>query len=389
MDFDKVKELMDNKSYSQLRSVLETAQPVDVAEYIDILEEKQALLVFRLLPKEIAADVFSYLSSERQLEISDLVNEKELADIISDLYFDDKVDFLEEMPAYVVKKILKNTTDVERKMINQFLMYPDFSAGSLMTIEYIDLKKEMLIGEALDRIRRTAPDKETIYTCYVIDAARHLQGIISLKDIVLAPVEKKVGDIMKRDPIFVRTHDDQEYTADIFKKYDLLALPVVDNEQRLVGIITIDDIVDVIEKETTEDFYKMAAVQHTDEEYISASIFTLAKKRILWLLILMISAIFTGYILRHHEHTLAQMIALVAFIPMLMDTGGNAGAQASTLVIRSLVLNEITTKDFIKVVWKEIRVSFLVGIGLGALNFLRIFFFESSGFGIALVVAIT
>ena len=298
MDFSRFNELMTEKNYSTLKKEFKNAQPADIAEFLDNLEEKQALLAFRLLPKEIAADVFSYLSVERQAELSDLINEKELSDILADLYFDDKMDLLEEMPANVVKKILKNTSDVERKLINQFLMYPENSAGSLMTIEFVDLKKEMRVDEALNKIRKTSPDKETIYTCYVMDAQRHLEGTISLKDLVLASVDTKVGDIMQTEPLYVKTHDDQEYIADIFKKYDLLAVPAVDNEKRLVGIISIDDIVDVIEEETTEDFYKMAAVEPTDEEYINAGIFKLARKRILWLLVLMVGATLTQFIIK-------------------------------------------------------------------------------------------
>jgi magnesium transporter len=389
MDFEEINQLMTDKKYSILKKKLNDAQPADIAEFLDKLDEKQALLLFRLLPKGMAADVFSHLSVERQAEISDLVNEKELADILSDLYFDDKVDLLEEMPANVVKKILKNTSDVERKLINHFLMYPDNSAGSLMTIEFVDLKKEMLIGQALERVRKTSPDRETIYTCYVTDAHRHLEGIISLKDLVLSSDDIKVSDVMDTGPIFVNTHDDQEDIAEIFKKYDFLAVPVVDNEQRLVGIITIDDIVDVIEEETTEDIYKMAAIQPTDEGYINVGILMLARKRILWLLILMVSATITGYILESFESALQVEVALTFFIPMLMNTGGNAGAQASTIVIRSIVLGEVAFNDIFKVIWKEIRISTLVGITLAAFNFVRLYFIEHYEFSIALTVALT
>lgn len=389
MDFILLNQLISEKSYSLLKSELKNALPADIADFLDSTDEKQALLVFRLLPKEIAAEVFAYLSVERQANLSELVNENELSDIISELYFDDKIDLLEEMPANVVKKILKNTSDVERKMINQFLMYPDYSAGSLMTIEFVDLKKEMLVSEALESIRKTGPDKETIYTCYIMDAGRHLEGTLSLKELVLSPVDKKIEDIMYIDPIFVNTHDDQEFIADIFKKYDLLAVPVVDNEQRLVGIITIDDIVDVIEEETTEDIYRMAAIQPTDEEYINAGIFKLASKRIMWLLILMISATFTGHIVRSFEDTLKAVVVLTAFIPMLMDTGGNAGSQSSTIVIRSLVLGEVSYKDIFKVIWKEIRISLLVGIALASVNFLRIYLLERYSLAIAATVSLT
>jgi magnesium transporter len=389
MNFERFDQLMLEKKYTLLKEELLNVLPADIADFISRLDEKQALIVFRLLPKGIAAAVFSYLTKEMQAMISYLVNEKELASIMADLYFDDKVDLVEEMPANVVKKILKNTSEVERKLINQFLMYPDFSAGSLMTIEFVDLKKEMLVKEALERIRKTAPDKETIYTCYVTDATRHLEGTISLKDLVLANVDKKVGDIMQKDPLFVNTHDDQEYTADLFKKYDLLAIPVVDNEQRLVGIITFDDIIDVIEEENTEDFYRMAAVQPTDEGYINASTFQLARKRILWLSILMISATLTGLIIRKFENALQSVVVLAAFIPMLMDTGGNAGSQTSTMVIRSIVLGEIEFKDMAKIVWKELRVSLLVGSTLSALNFIRLYFLERHSISISITVSFT
>ncbi len=389
MNYEKINLLMTEKKYTLLKTELANTQPVDIAEFLNGLDEKQALIVFRLLHKEIAADVFAYLSTELQAGLSQLVNEKELSDILADLYFDDKVDLLEEMPANVVKRILQNTSEVERKLINQFLMYPENSAGSIMTIEFVSLKKEMLVEEAIEKIRRTAPNKETIYTCYAIDAKRHLEGTVSLKDMVLSSPDKIIKDIMVKEPIFVNTHDDQEEIAGIFKRYDLLALPVVDHEQRLVGIITIDDIVDVIEEETTEDIYKMAAVQPTSEEYINAGVFSLARKRIVWLLVLMVSATFTGLIIRSFESALQSVVVLAAFIPMLMDTGGNAGSQASILVIRSIVLGEVEFKDIAKVVWKEIRISFIVGITLAVFNFLRIYFLERYPFAIALTVSFT
>lgn len=389
MDFISLNELLDQKNFSALKQEIIKYPVPDIAEFIDSLDEKRALIIFRLLPKEMAADAFSYLSLERQTQISSIVNEEELSNILSDLYFDDKIDFIEEMPANLVKRILKNTSYVERKLINQFLNYPDSSAGSLMTIEYVDLKKELSVKDALGYIRRTAPDKETIYTCYVIDKARHLEGTISLKDLVLADEEKAIADIMHQDVLFAYTHDDQEDVANLFKKYDLLALPVVDNEQRLVGIITIDDIVDVIEEEATEDILKMAAVRPTEEEYIQAGTFKLARKRIIWLMVLMISATLTGYIIRGFSDTLESIVILAAYIPMLMDTGGNAGSQASTLVIRSLVLGEVTFKDTFKVILKELRVSILVGSALALFNFFRILYLDSAGFEIALTVAVT
>ena len=389
MNFDIIYALLQEKKYQQIRDFFKTAQVADIAEFLDELDPKTALLLFRLLPKEIAADVFSYLSPDQQSEISMLVNERELTVILDDLYFDDKIDFLEEMPANVVKRILKNASETERRLINQFLNYPENSAGSLMTIELVDLKKEMMVPDALNRIRSTAPDKETIYTCYAIDAQRHLEGTVSLKDLVLAGQDKRVADIMQKDPICVHTHEDQEDIADLFKKYDLLSVPVVDQESRLVGIITIDDVVDVIERENTEDFHRMAALQPSTEDYLSAGIFSLARKRIAWLMILMVSATFTGYIIEHYEIALQSAVALAIFIPMLMDTGGNAGAQASTLVIRSIALGEVAIEDIFRVIWKEIRVSVLVGTVMAVINFLRILYINQMEVGIALTVSIT
>ena len=389
LELERVKELLYEKKFISLKEELKNVQSADVAEIIDELKAKDAIIVFRLLPKEVAADVFSRISTERQMEISMMVNEKELTEILDELYFDDKIDFLEEMPANVVKRILRNTSEAERKLINQFLNYPENSAGSLMTIEFIDLKKEMSVGEALDKIRRIGMDKETIYTCYAIDAERKLEGIVSLKDLVLSPADKKIKDIMETDFIYVDTYDDQEEVADIFKKYDLLSIPVVDQENRLVGIITIDDIVDVIEEENTEDFQRMAAMNPSNEEYLSASVLSLARKRITWLLFLMISATFTGYIIRYFEDALQSAVALVSFIPMLMDTGGNAGSQSSTLVIRGIALGEIEFRDILKIIWKEFRISILVGIVLALINFLRIYYFEGYSILISLVVSVT
>lgn len=389
MDFLKLNTILEEKNFSVLKQELAKHPIQDLAEFIDSLDEKQAITVFRLLPKELAADTFSFLSSEKQTHISSIVNEEELSSILDDLNFDDKIDFIEEMPAYLVKRILKNTSDVERKLINQFLNYPDSSAGSLMTIEYINLKKELSVKNALNYIRKTATDKEIIYTSYVIDNERHLEGIVSLKDLVLANENTKVADLMREDIHFAYTHDDQEGVANLFKKYDLLALPVVDNEKRLVGVITVDDIVDVIEEEATEDILKMAAIHPTDEEYIQAGTLKLARKRILWLLVLMVSATLTGYIIRGFSDTLESIVILAAYIPMLMDTGGNAGTQSSTLVIRSLILGEVTLKDTFKVIWKELRISILVGGVLAFINFLRILYFDAVGFEIALTVSVT
>lgn len=389
MELGRIRELLREKKLVDLKEELKNFQSADVAEIIDELKAKEAIIVFRLLPKDVAADVFSRISTDRQMEISMMVNEAELIEILDELYFDDKIDFLEEMPANVVKRILRNSSEAERRLINQFLNYPENSAGSLMTIEFVDLKKEMTVAEALEKIRRIGMDKETIYTCYAIDSERKLEGIVSLKDLVLSSADKKIKDIMETDFIYVDTYDDQEDVADIFKKYDLLSVPVVDQEKRLVGIITIDDIVDVIEQENTEDFHRMAAVNPSDQEYLNTGVFDLARKRITWLLFLMISATFTGYIIRYFEDALQSVVALVAFIPMLMDTGGNAGSQSATLVIRGIALGEIEFKDILKIMWKEFRISILVGLVLALINFLRIYYLEGYTIQIALIVAVT
>lgn len=389
MAIDDIKQLLSEKRYGELKEKIKDMQIQDIAEIVDELDTKNAIILFRLLPKEIAADVFSYLSSERQGEISMMIDENELNEIVNDLFFDDKIDFLEEMPANVVKRILRNTSEAERKLINQFLQYPEYSAGSLMTIEFVDLKKEMTVAEALDKIRRVGRDREIIYTCYVTDSRRKLEGIVSLKDLVLASPETKVEDIMKKDVIYVDTYDDQEEVAEVFKKYDLLAVPVVDQEKRLVGIITIDDIVDVIEEETTEDIQRMAAIQPTEEEYLDATPFMIARKRLLWLLILMISATVSGYIIRKYEVALEAVVTLAAFIPMLMDTAGNAGSQSSTTVIRSLVLGELEFRDIFKVIWKEMQIGILAGVALALINFLRVYFIEGYSFSIAITISLT
>ena len=389
MAFEDIKELLAAKRYVELKERIKELQIPDIAEFIDELDTKNAIIAFRLLPKEIAADVFSYLSSERQGEISTLVDEKELIEIMNDLFFDDKIDFLEEMPANVVKRILRNVSEAERNLINHFLKYPDNSAGSLMTIEFVDLKKEMTVRDALEKIRRIGRDREIVYTCYVTDAWRRLEGIVSLKELVLASPDVKVEDIMTTDVIYVNTYDDQEDIADIFKKYGFLAMPVVDQEKRLVGIITIDDIVDVIEQENTEDFQRIAAIQPSEIEYLEANPVMLARKRIVWLMILMISATISGYIIRRYQVDIEAVVALTAFIPMLMDTGGNAGSQSSVTVIRSLALGELKFTDILKVIRKELLVSILVGLGLTCVNFIRIFYLEGYDLSITLTISLT
>ncbi|MEW9121244.1 MAG: magnesium transporter [Thermotaleaceae bacterium] len=381
--------LIQEKKLNDVRSMVKDWNVVDIAELLEEVDRNHAIILFRLLPKDRAVEVFAYLSNEQQLAIIDGITDREIKHIMDELYFDDMIDFLEEMPASIVKKILKSAKEEERILINQFLNYPENSAGSLMTIEYVGLKKEMTLKEALADIKRIALDKETVYTCYVTDANRKLEGIISLRKLVTNDETKTVEEMMSTDVIYVHTHDDQETIAHLFKKYDLMAIPVVDKEDRLTGIITIDDIMDVIEKENTEDFHKMAAMEPFEEEYLETSVLSLAKHRITWLLVLMISATFTGNIIRRFEDVLASVVVLAAYIPMLMDTGGNAGSQSSTLVIRGMALGDIQLGDSLKVLWKELRVSTLVGVALAAVNFLRIYYIDKVGFEVSITVCVT
>lgn len=378
--------LIEQGKFSEVRNEIVKINVVDIAQILEELKVEKMLIVFRLLPKEIAAEVFSYVSSEQRQQIIEVSTDKEIKNIIDELFLDDTIDILEEMPSNIVKKILKNTNQNMREIINQFLNYPENSAGSIMTIEYVDLKKEMTIGEALEHIKRTAVDKETINTCYVIDNNRRLEGIVSLRKLILNDKDIVIKDIMKTNIISIQTTMDQEEIASLFKKYDLLAMPVVDNENRLVGIITIDDIVDIIEQENTEDFQKMAAMQPSDEEYLKTNVFTLAKHRVIWLMVLMISATFTGNIIKKFEDVLQSVVILAAFIPMLMDTGGNAGSQSATLIIRGLALEEIKLKDILKVLWKELQVGIIVGLTLVVVNFIRIYYFEKTDINITITV---
>ena len=382
-------ELIERGKFFDARNEIIKMNVVDIAQLLEQLDEDNALMVFRLLPKDIAAEVFSYMSYEEQQFIIESITDREIKFIIDELFLDDTIGLIEEMPANVVKKILKNANENTRKHINLLLKYPENSAGSIMTIEFVDLKKEMTVKEALERIRKTGVDKETIDVCYVIDNNRKLEGIVPLRKLILSDENIKVSDIMDSNVISVNTHVDQEKIAALFKKYDLVAMPVVDNENRLVGIITIDDIVDVIEKENTEDFHKMAAIVPYEDEYLKTGVLRLAKNRILWLLILMISAMFTGRIILKYEALLQSCIALTAFIPMLMDTGGNAGSQAATLIIRGLALGEIQINDTLKIVWKEFRVAIIVGLVLSAVNFLRIYFLENADALVALTVSLS
>jgi magnesium transporter len=349
----------------------------DVAEFLETLEKSDLLKLFRLLPKEMGAEVFALFSPEAQLQIVQSITDKEIMFIIDELFLDDTIDFIEEMPSNVVKRVLKNTSPQTRKLINRFLNYPEDSAGSLMTVEYVSLEKSMTTGTALGQIRKTGVDKETINTCYVSSVSRVLEGAVSIRNIILADPNTKVADIMESNVISCQTTDDREHVAELFKKYDLSALPVVDTENRIVGIITVDDIIEVIEQEATEDIQKMAGTTPNDEEYLKTGIFTLAMHRIVWLLILMVSATVTSHIMAGYEQMLASSTVLMYFVPMLMGTGGNAGSQAATLIIRGLAVGEIHRTDFWRVWLKECSVGLITGVILGAVNYLKIFIFDN------------
>ena len=370
--------LIHNRQFQAARDALEDLNPVDLAEEFEELNTFELTKVFRMLTKNMAADVFAYFSRDLQMRIIEMITDRELGEIIDELFLDDTVDLIEEMPANVVKRLLKNTDNQTRSMINQFLQYPDDSAGSIMTIEFVDLRKNMTVAQAFDHIRKTGVDKETVYTCYVIDQERKLQGVVSAHKLMVSDPDELIENIMEVQFVSVHTRDDQEEVARLFDHYDLISLPVADAEERLVGMITVDDIVDVIQEENTEDFEKMAALLPSDEPYLDTSSIILARRRIPWLLFLMISAIFTGAIITLFEDSLAVMPALVAFIPMLMDTGGNCGSQAATLIIRGLALGQVSVRDVARVVWKELRVSVLVGAVLSVFNIVRIYIMNGS-----------
>lgn len=380
---------LKDKKFRDLRTLLEEINPIDIAEVFDELEAEECVILFRLLKKDKAAEVFSYASSARQKDIVGAIHESLLNYIIDELYFDDKIDFLEEMPANFVKQVIAAASQEERGLINQFLNFKENSAGSLMTIEYVHLGREMTVREALDKIKSVGMEKETVYTCYVLDRARRLEGIVSLRKLVLSEDDVMIADIMTESVVHCETGDDQEDVADLFKKYGFMALPVVDAENRMIGIITIDDIVDVIEQENTEDFQKMAAIAPSDDEYMDTGAVTLARRRMPWLMILMISAIFTGSIISHYEELLGTMVTLAAFIPLLMDTGGNAGSQSSTLIIRGIALGEIERRDWPRILWKEFRVSLLCGAALAGVNILRMIVVTGAPLGVIITVNAT
>ena len=380
-------DLLERRDYHALRAMLSEENEVDVAEALAELPQEKAVVAFRTLPKELAAEVFSNLPPETQQTIIQSATDQELSAIVEELYVDDAVDMLEELPANVVKRVLKNAGPDTRRLINQYLNYPENSVGSIMTAEFTDLRQTMTVAEAIDHIRRTGADSESIYTCYVIDRGRKLEGVLTLRELLLAGDDQRVADLMETDVITAETTEDQEEAVARMMRYDFISLPVVDTEQRLVGIVTVDDVMDVMEEEATEDFEKMAAMVPSEKPYLKTGVFSLAKHRIMWLLVLMISGMITGGILGRYEAAFAAMPLLVTFIPMLTDTGGNAGSQSSTLVIRGMAVGEIQLRDFVKVFWKELRVSVLVGAVLSAVNFVRLIITYPGNEMIALTVA--
>lgn len=386
---EEIRKLLTTCQYTSLRQRVAEMNEADVAMLMEQLEEEEMLKMFRILPKDLAADVFSYLEVENQQTIITSLSEKDAAVIIDNLMADDAVDLLEEMPANIVKKLLANASPDTRRDINQLLRYPVDSAGSIMTVEYVDLKESLTVAEAIERIRKVGLDSETINICYVLDAQRKLLGTVALRYLLLSEPDEIIGDIMHENVISIHTLMDQEEAAAQFKKYDFTSMPVVDNENRLVGIITVDDIVDILEEEATEDIEKMAAIMPSDKPYMKTGILETYKKRIPWLLLLMVSATFTGQIIGHFEDALSACAALMMFIPMLMDTGGNAGGQASVTVIRGLSLGEITYRDTLRIIWKEARVALLCGVTLAAANFAKLMLFDRVGLSVSLVVCLT
>ncbi|MBQ6285458.1 MAG: magnesium transporter [Bacilli bacterium] len=384
-----IEKLIEEKNYQQIKKTLNEMNEYDIAEILEELPQKELIKIFRLLNKDIAADVFSYMDTDKEAMIIASLTEKEAVDIINDMAADDATDLMDEIPANVVHRLLKKVDPETRRDINQLLKYPENSAGSIMTVEFVDFKEDLTIRDAVKKIRQDYDDKETINICYVIDSKRKLIGKVTLKDLVVNNEEKLIRDIMDDDIHPVNTLMDQEEVAKIIQDYDVTAVPVVDSENKLVGIITIDDVVDIIEEEATEDIEKMAAITPTEKSYLKLSVFDIWKSRIPWLLLLMISATFTGKIIQHYETALAACVILTSFIPMLMDSGGNAGGQASVTVIRGLSLNDIEFSDIFKVIWKEFRASILIGITLAIANFGKLMLIDKVSVTVAAVVCLT
>lgn len=393
--YDELLNLLDSKDYASFMRKIDDVNPIDAADFLMSLPEERQLAVFRMFKKDTAAEIFAELDSEIQERIVSTATDSELAVMLDELYVDDAVDMLEELPAGMVKKILRAAKPETRQLINKFLSYPEDSAGSIMTAEFIDLRGSMTVSEAILHIRNTGVDKETVYAAYVTDNSRVLKGTIKLEDLIFADSGDKISDIMDEDFVCAGTYDDKETVASLISKYDILALPVVDKEMRLVGIVTVDDAMDVMEDEATEDIEMMAAITPTDKPYLKTSVFETWKKRIPWLLLLMVSATFTGQIITGFEAALGAFPMLISFIPMLMDTGGNSGGQASVTIIRGLALGEIRMRNILEVLWKEFRVAIMCGVVLAVCNFIKILLVDNLLFGngidviSALVVCLT
>ncbi len=389
VDINELITLLDQKKLRELKDELITYNEADIAIFFEEIDEVQAAAIFRILPKDIAAETFSFFSSDLQNKIIDSMTNSEITEIVEKLYIDDVVDMLEELPANVVKKVMANVPQNRRDIINQYLQYPEDSAGSIMTAEYISIKKENTVGSAIKTIRKKGINSESIYTVYITDAQRRLEGFVSVRTLLVNDDRTNIVDLLEEDVIYVTTTDDQEDVARKFAKYGFLSLPVVDQERRLVGIVTIDDAVDVLEEEATEDFEKMAAMAPSEKPYLKSSIWEISKNRFPWLLVLMLSATITGMIINKYEALLAAISGVMAFVPMLTDAGGNAGAQSSTMIIRGLSIGEVSTEDYGKIFLKELGVSVIVGVALAAVNFLRIILIGSLSAKIALTVSLS
>lgn len=385
---EEVEKFIEERRFNDLRKYLESMNSADFPSLFEEIDEEKIIVIYRILSKEKAAEVFAELDSDVQEKLINCFTEKELRDVINELFMDDTVDLIEEMPSNVVKRILKNIKSTDRKVINELLNYPEDSAGTVMTTEFVDLKENMTVEQAFDKIRKIGLQKETVYNCYVLSTDRKLKGIIDLKDLLIAEKEEKLKNIMNVNVITTNTLEDKENVAKMFDKYNFFALPVVDKEKRLVGIITIDDAIDVLQEEIDEDFEKMAAITPSEDTYFKTSVFTHARNRIVWLIILMLSSIVTGAIITKYETAFAAVPILVAFIPMIMGTTGNCGSQTSTLIIRGMSNDEIELKDYFKAVWKELRVAILVALMLGVANGLRIWF-QYKDLNLAIVIALS
>ena len=375
--FELLNSLLENKKYAEFMRTIDELNDIDAADYLESLPDELELSAFRMLKKDAAAGIFAFMELDMQERLLNKMTDSELSMIIEDLFVDDAVDILEELPAIMVKRILKLSRPETRTLINKFLSYPEDSAGSVMTAEYLDLHKEMTVAQAINSIRRKGVDKETVYVAYVTNESRVLEGIVSLKDLIFADPDALIGDIMETDILCANTLDHQEEVVDMIRKYDMLALPIVDKENRLVGIVTVDDAIDVIEEEATEDIEKMAAIVPSDKPYMRAGVFEIWKTRIPWLLLLMLSATFTGQIIASFEEKLAAIPVLIAFIPMLMGTGGNSGGQSSVTIIRGLAVGEIENSDIWRIIWKETRVAVLCGVILAICNFVKIILIDN------------